>query len=319
MYLHNLKIGPVERCGESRNSTVSITEQSYRYVHYSEYFQIIHLDIQHYYLISLWISFGGVCQAYEGGSTLCDGEIGERVNIYINNTGGNTQSQLTSTLNAVTSVVFDTTSSRCQDLIRHVLCLYFYPPCGFNGTLTAPVSICPEECVYVQNECTNAWNQLKSLVSINLGFINCSNPGQILDPLPHCCVDAGITMDTLTSIPGHTRAEILFQNSDCMRYETLCINLYMYTAIFKMLCFLFCSAYKCIYIQFISSCNSHQPIPYFDCYNKHTFSDYQWTGFNDFASGCCGNSSSPTPAFCISGCHTCVTVAEEAENDEGCK
>ena len=34
--LHNFKTGPVERCGESRNPTVPITEQSYRYVHYSE-------------------------------------------------------------------------------------------------------------------------------------------------------------------------------------------------------------------------------------------------------------------------------------------
>ena len=271
------------------------------------------------------ISFGGVCQAYEGGSTLCDGEIGERVDIYTSNARSSSQSQLTSTLNAVTSVVFDTTSSRCQDLIRHVLCLYFYPPCGFNGTLSAPVSICPEECLYVQNECTDAWNQLTSLVSISLGFINCSNPGQILDHLPHCCVDAGITMDTSTSIPGHTCYNMC-RNLVSKQWlygiwNSLHKLLYMYTAIFKKLWFhpLFCSAYKCIYIQFISSCNSHQPIPYFDCYNKHTFSDYQWTGFNDFASGCCGNSSSPTPAFCISGCHTCVTVAEEAENDEGCK
>ena len=184
-----------------------------------------------------WISFGGVCQAYEGGSTLCDGEIGERVNIYISNTRGNTQLHLTTTLNAVTSVVFDTTSSRCQDLIRRVLCLYFYPPCGFNGTLSAPVSICPEECVYVQNECTNAWNQLKSLVSINLGFINCSNPGQILDPLPHCCVDAGITMGTSTSIPGHTCAEILFQNWLYEIWNSLHKLLYMYMQQFPFFCF----------------------------------------------------------------------------------
>ena len=117
----------------------------------------------------------------------------------------------------------------------------------------APVSICPEECVYVQNECTDAWNQLTSLVSINLGFINCSNPGQMLDPLPHCCVDAGITMDTSTSIPGHTCAEILFQNSDCMGYETFCINLYMYTAIFKSYDFILCFAVPTSVSTFSSS------------------------------------------------------------------
>ena len=138
-------------------------------------------------------SFGGVCRAYEGGSTLCDGVVDESVKIYISNE--RKQAELTSTLNAVISVVYDT-SSRCQDLIRNVLCLY-YPPCGFNGILTAPVSICPEECLYVQHECTDAWNQLEHLLALPgsyLSFINCSNPTQILDPLPHCCVDAGITI-----------------------------------------------------------------------------------------------------------------------------
>ena len=169
-------------------------------------YAFIWLDI---FIISFLISFGGVCQAYEGG--LCDGEIDERVNIYINNTGGNTQSQLTSTLSTVTSVVFTDASSRCQDLIRRVLCLYYYPPCSFNGTLSAPVSICSEECFYVQHQCADKWDQLERLLSVpgsSLGFINCSSPGQILDPLPHCCVDAGITMDTSTSIPGHTHYNI---------------------------------------------------------------------------------------------------------------
>ena len=161
-----------------------------------------------YSIISFLISFGGVCQPYEGGLTLCDGEIDERVNIY---TRGNTQSQLTLTLDAVTSVVLTKASTQCQDLIRHVLCLYYYPPCSFNGTLTAPVSICSEECFYVQHQCADKWDQLERLLSVpgsSLGFINCSSPGQILDPLPHCCVDAGITMDTSTSIPGHTHYNI---------------------------------------------------------------------------------------------------------------
>jgi len=93
--------------------------------------------------------------------------------------------------------VIATISAQCQELIQSVLCLYYYSPCGFNGTLTSPVSICPEECFYVQNECTGTWNQLAGLLGISgsgLGFINCSNPGQILDPLPHCCVDAGVTI-----------------------------------------------------------------------------------------------------------------------------
>ena len=186
-------------------------------------------------------SFGGVCQAYEGG--LCDGEIGERVNIYINNTRGNTQSQLTSTLDAVTSVVFIEASSRCQDLIRRVLCLYYYPPCSFNGTLTAPVSICPEECFYVQHQCADKWDQLERLLSVprsSLGFINCSSPGQILDPLPHCCVDAGITLDTSTSIPGHTCYIMILSCLKTITIWSLKLTIcHLYTFIFKKLQFRF--------------------------------------------------------------------------------
>ena len=146
-----------------------------------------------------WISFGGICQPYRGGSTLCDGEFDETINVH---TSRNVQSQevLTSTLNNVISFSsFDTVSSHCQNLIRSVLCLHYYTPCGLDAAL---VSICPEECFYVQNSCSQIWNDLERLLKVSgtdLRFINCSNPGEILDPLPHCCVDARITIDTANS------------------------------------------------------------------------------------------------------------------------
>ena len=153
------------------------------------------------YKIHFLISFGGLCQAYQGESILCDDNIGENISVYINRHVR--QSELTIKLNRFIRVVFGTTSNRCKNLIRRVLCLYYYPTCGINGILAPPNSICPEECFYVQNECTNAWNYL-ALLESDLGFINCNSPEQILDPLPHCCVDAGITMDTSSSIPGQT-------------------------------------------------------------------------------------------------------------------
>ena len=139
-----------------------------------------------------------MCEAYQGGSTLCDGRVGESAYIYFRSARGvRTQAELTFRLNAIISPVFAIASTHCQELIQSVLCLYYYTPCGFNGTLTSPVSICPEECFYVQNECTDTWNQLAGLLGISgsdLGFINCSSPGQVLDPLPHCCVDAGVIL-----------------------------------------------------------------------------------------------------------------------------
>jgi len=152
-------------------------------------------------LYPLSISFGGVCEAYQHGSMLCDSQLGESVEIYFSNalrsSSIGTQVELTTKLNTVISQVFATASTQCQELIQNLLCLYYYPPCGVNGTLTSPVSICPEECFYVQNECANVWNQLETLLSTaapSIGFINCSNPGQLLEPLPHCCMGAGITI-----------------------------------------------------------------------------------------------------------------------------
>ena len=199
---------PVEKCSGNRNSTVQITEEIHQYV-----YKCIHIPTHVGSIPSctnfiFLISFGGarLCQVYLGGSILCDYmyNIGEHISVYINR-HVDSQSDLTLKLNKFIWVLLGTTSSRCQDLIRRVLCLYYYPPCGFNGILTTPVSICPEECFYVQHECLEVWNGLETvLLEINLGFINCSSPGERLDYLPHCCVDAGITMDTSTSIPGHT-------------------------------------------------------------------------------------------------------------------
>jgi len=170
---------PVRRCSNDTNTTSSVTEQNYL------------------------SRFGGVCEAYQGGSTLCDSRVGEGVYIYFKNARGiSTQAELTLRLNDIISPVLTVVSTHCQELIQNVLCLYYYPPCGVNGTLTSPVSICPEECFYVQNECAGTWNQLASLLGISvsdLRFIDCSSPGQILDPLPHCCVDAGVTVLVPTS------------------------------------------------------------------------------------------------------------------------
>ena len=188
-----------------------------------------HPNVKHF---SFLISFGRVCHAYRSGSTLCDGKIGENVNVYTRRQ----DYQLERALDAV-SVVLVTTPNRCKDLIRNVLCLYYYPPCGFNETFTPLVSICPEECFHIQHECADVWKQVESLLNVfesDLEVINCSNPGQILDPLPHCCVDAGITMDTSTSIPGHTHMQ-----KSCFKTITvwgLKLTIYLlYTFIFKKL------------------------------------------------------------------------------------
>ena len=212
-----------------------------------------------------------MCEAYQGGSTLCDSRVGEGVYIYFKNARGiSTQAELTLRLNDIISPVLAVVSTHCQELIQNVLCLYYYTPCGVNGTLTSLVSICSEECFYVQNECAGTWNQLASLLGISgsgLGFINCSSPGQILDPLPHCCVDAGVTVPGENSCKLHNYLQCLFLLFTVFMFKIL--NYIIIHSFSKYIYFY--SAYKCICCERISGCNRHQPIlslPITNYFNK---------------------------------------------------
>ena len=82
----------------------------------------------------------------------------------------------------------------CGDLISKVLCHYFFPPCGANGLLHLPLTICPEECGYVEIACENQWITMNDLLagSTKLNRISCKGTGALLHGLTPCCIDAGI-------------------------------------------------------------------------------------------------------------------------------
>ena len=85
------------------------------------------------------------------------------------------------------------TSGMCEDIISKMVCHYFFAPCGANGSLHLPLSVCPEECRYVQSACADQWTRVNNLLSrTQLGTINCSATGALLQGLTPCCVDAGI-------------------------------------------------------------------------------------------------------------------------------
>ena len=89
----------------------------------------------------------------------------------------------------------------CGDLISRVLCRYFFAPCGANGQLHLPLSVCQEECQYVQSACTNQWKIANNLLnSAGLSTISCSATGSLLQGLALCCVDAGITIKSNANV-----------------------------------------------------------------------------------------------------------------------
>ena len=84
-------------------------------------------------------------------------------------------------------------NGECGDLISKVLCHYFFAPCGANGSLHLPLSICSEECNYVQSACANEWRIVNNLLNnAGITMINCKATSTLLKGLTPCCIDAGI-------------------------------------------------------------------------------------------------------------------------------
>ena len=86
------------------------------------------------------------------------------------------------------------------------ICYYYFPPCGNTTHFQPPNAVCSETCYYfTEGLCQEAWERALSLIQevdrinntifmYNLQPPNCSQPGEILDSLPHCCSDAGIVV-----------------------------------------------------------------------------------------------------------------------------
>ena len=97
---------------------------------------------------------------------------------------------------------------KCYDPSVRILCQYYLPPCGNSTTFQPPASVCMETCNYLREICPNEWNDVISYMEENeslirglgLSFINCSNTGEYLNPLPHCCSDVGVDIRTSSSI-----------------------------------------------------------------------------------------------------------------------
>ena len=81
----------------------------------------------------------------------------------------------------------------CGDLMSRVLCHYFFAPCGAEGQLHLPLSVCPSECHYVQTVCEKQWGIANHVFSAaGLSNVSCSATGALLQGLAPCCTDAGI-------------------------------------------------------------------------------------------------------------------------------
>ena len=89
-------------------------------------------------------------------------------------------------------------SAACRDMAILALCHHFLPPCGNITHFEPPTAVCEVVCRYISQICPEQWELFSSIVEnadnlpSGFTFINCSNTGEYLQPLPYCCVDAGI-------------------------------------------------------------------------------------------------------------------------------
>ena len=141
----------------------------------------------------------GSCQRYLGRSNLCNSLYKSSEYIFI----ATNQSFVSNELDSRVLPVLQGYSEMCSDLISRMLCHYFFAPCGANGLLHLPLSVCSKECHYVESTCTKEWIVVTNLLSVaGLGIINCSTTDALLQGLAPCCIDAGIDSKCMFCILG---------------------------------------------------------------------------------------------------------------------
>ena len=98
-----------------------------------------------------------------------------------------------------TDLAFNLAPERCIKEARLILCHFALPPCGNVTVFEPPTSVCEDVCNYLRSLCPEEFLQVSEyfrirtdLARYGLTMINCSNTGEYLEPLEHCCSDLTI-------------------------------------------------------------------------------------------------------------------------------
>ena len=142
----------------------------------------------------------GVCEAYAGEATICNSVIQTSVDyVYIPHTRLS-QYYISRFMNDA-ALVAAALPERCRDIAISLFCTFYFIPCGNSSMFYPPSSVCSEQCFHLMSLCPVEWQQAElfnaaraDLIANGLSFIDCNNTGLIIEPLPHCCTDAGVTL-----------------------------------------------------------------------------------------------------------------------------
>ena len=115
--------------------------------------------------------------------------------------------------------IIPTLPPHCQDITIRLLCTHYYLPCGSNGTIHVPLSICPDVCRYMSETlCPDIWlfltnflvsNQVSARYRYDEGIKlpSCDNTDEMIDYLnltSDCCSIGGVILpqSSVTSTSG---------------------------------------------------------------------------------------------------------------------
>ena len=106
-----------------------------------------------------------------------------------------------------TDLVFNIIPMQCIDKAKKILCHYYLPTCGNTTVFNSPTSVCRGACEHLRSLCpkefellTQYFQNSQFLAEVNITMINCSNTGDFIDPLQHCCTDLDIEIRKLLQI-----------------------------------------------------------------------------------------------------------------------
>lgn len=179
-------------------------------------------QLDSHFILYIFICRLGVCERYAGQSEICN-SVFNMTSDYVYFDSVNNQSQLSNILDNLVPLFENINADvECRDLVRKVVCNFIFAPCGSNGIVHPPRSVCSEECNYVRNVCSTLWLSIQPLISLGastgFGSINCSATSSHLKPLPTCCFGAGIEIEGITCI-------YVVHIFDSIRYhELVCIR-----------------------------------------------------------------------------------------------
>ena len=110
----------------------------------------------------------------------------------------------------VETLIIADDDEECVKLVFRVLCHFYLPSCGNTTHPAPPSSICQEECQMVQENCRDTWHSIIYAFRADIDIvIDCSDTSQLLFPVPHCCIGAGIGLSH-THTHHHTSIYLSF-------------------------------------------------------------------------------------------------------------